>query len=229
MYNTSVIPIAEKIINVLAPHDCLGCGQEGALLCLACAHDVLPLPDRCYGCLKLSKDGAVCTACRRRSPLRHVWVRAQYDGLPKDLVTALKFGRARVASKIIADLMAESLPYIPAETIVAAVPTATKRARHRGYDQGVLLARVVSSSKGLQYVPLLARMGQSRQVGADRKARKQQLQDAFRSVNVAKIKGADILLVDDIVTTGATLEAAATVLKKAGARSVNAIVFAQKQ
>jgi predicted amidophosphoribosyltransferase len=75
---------------------------------------------------------------------------------------------------------------------------------------------------------LLARRGQSRQVGARRMQRTTQLVDAFHPIRPSLIQGAHILLVDDIVTTGASLEAAARVLKQAGAKRIDAVVFAQK-
>lgn len=180
---------------------------------------------RLFGC---SPNSAVCKSCRPRSPLKHVWVRTQYEGTAKNLVYSLKFGRARAASSTIAQLMSESLPYLPADTVICPVPTANVRVRQRGYDQAALLAKSIAQHSG-SYTKLLARLGDTRQVGADRKTRKQQLEKAFRSLDPEKTRGAHIVLVDDIVTTGATLESAAKILKKAGAKSVNAIVFAQKQ
>lgn len=221
--------LLERTLTIIAPHRCLICGYEGQILCPWCAADACPaLPDRCYRCHALTMDSKVCSACHRRSPLKHVWVRTEYDGVAKKLIHALKFQRATAAALPIAELIAEALPFLPSETIICHVPTATTRYRQRGYDQAQLIARHVARIKNVHYAPLLARHGQTRQVGARREQRLHQLADAFRPRNTHLITGGSIVLVDDIVTTGATLEAAAKVLKIAGAKRISAAVFAQK-
>jgi competence protein ComFC len=222
--------LLEKLINIVAPHSCLGCGAEGQLICDWCHTDVCPtLPERCFGCHKLSIDSKVCDACRRKSPLKHVWVRTEYDGIAKGLVHKLKFERSSAAALPIAQLMAEDMPYLPPETIITHIPTATRRYRQRGYDQAELIARRIARIKQVHYVPLLRRHGQSRQVGAKRTQRLIQLEGAFRPRNNHSIADKHIIVVDDIVTTGATLKIVAKILRANGAKRVDAAVFAQKQ
>lgn len=126
-----------------------------------------------------------------------------------------------------AGFMQETLPYLD-DALIVPIPTATIRLRRRGYDHTRLLARQLSRLLGLPYATALARLGQSRQVGTKRTERISQLAGAFYVKNAGLIKGAHILLVDDVVTTGATLEEAARTLKRAGAKTVDAAVFAQK-
>lgn len=222
--------ILDRAISVLAPHNCLICDTEGALLCAWCLPDaVQQFPERCYKCKQVSEDSAVCLKCRSRTKLRHVWVRTTYDGLAKDLIYKFKFDRAQTAYHPIAELMNEALPWLTEDTLVVHVPTATSRHRKRGYDHAQLLAKQLARINNLRQIALLSRLGQSRQVGATRSTRLSQLEEAFIPRRPYLIKGANILIVDDIMTSGGTLEAAAKTLKKAGAKSVNAIVFAQKQ
>ncbi len=222
--------LLEKTIGLLAPHCCLGCGDEGSILCDWCLPDAIgALPSRCYRCKQLSPDSRVCPSCRQHSKLAHVWVRGNYEGLAKRLIYKFKYERASAAAKPLARLMIEALPWLNDETLIVHVPTATRRRRQRGYDHAELIAREIARQRGLTHIPLLARYGQSRQVGAKRNERLKQLQDSFYIRNLNELPKARILLVDDIVTTGGTLEAAAAVLKKAGAKSVDAIVLAQKQ
>ena len=145
----------------------------------------------------------------------------------KQLIHDFKFERKQAVAPIMARLMAESLPYLPADTIVTHVPTATSRVRQRGYDHARLLAKFLAKEAGLAYLPLLARVGQARQVGAKRQTRLSQLDGAFRVIG--PVQKAPIVLVDDIVTTGATLATATRCLKSSGAKVVDAVVFAQKQ
>lgn len=123
--------------------------------------------------------------------------------------------------------MAALLPQFEPGFIIVPVPTATSRVRQRGYDQATVLARRLARKQRLPYARLLARLGQAHQVGAGRAERVSHLKDAFRAIRVAHIQGAHILLIDDVCTTGATLESAARTLRAAGAKRVDALVFAQ--
>lgn len=125
--------------------------------------------------------------------------------------------------------MANALPYIAPKTLIVPVPTASVRIRQRGYDHAALLSRHLASTLGgCNWPGAVIRLGQSRQVGASRAQRHVQLKNAFLTRPSGALSGADVLLVDDVVTTGATLEAVALKLKQAGAKTVNAVVFAQK-
>ncbi len=223
--------LLERAISLVAPHACLGCGAEGLLLCDWCSADaLLPFPQRCYKCKEVNQDATVCRACRHRgSKLRHVWIRSEYDGLAKALVYRLKFDSSRAAAVSIAALMGEVIPWLSPETLVVHIPTAATRRRLRGYDHAELLAKQLALSRGLNHQTLLTRLGQSRQVGANRKERLVQLNGAFWVRKTSLTRASSILLVDDITTTGGTLEAAAAALKKAGAKNIDALVFAQKQ
>ncbi len=220
--------IMERLLSLVAPHSCLVCEAEGQVVCDWCLPELAPsLPARCYRCKAQTENSLVCGKCRRESRFKHVWVRTAYEGAAKQLVYDLKFERKQAAALPLARLTAEALPYLPPNTIVAHVPTVTSRARQRGYDHAELLAKALAKELGLSHIGLLARLGKARQVGAKRAVRLTQLKDAFCLIK--PMPSAPILLVDDLVTTGGSLEAATACLKQGGAKLVDGAVFAQKE
>jgi ComF family protein len=218
--------IIDSFLNVLVPHTCLSCGSEGSLLCLTCQTGLKRVPERCYRCQKISDDSRTCQACRSHSQLQHVWVATAYEGAAKDLVWKLKFGGAQAAARQMVRCMVLPEQLTP-DTLIVHVPTATRRVRSRGYDQARLLAKELARQLHQPHLACLARLGQQQQVGASRRQRVTQLASAFQAKQLSALRQARILLVDDVITTGSTLEAAAATLKAAGAKQVDAIVFAQ--
>jgi len=218
----------DQVLQIFAPFDCLGCQKEGALVCSECqTHSLPPQPRCCYKCLK-TVPGSLCTTCRQSTALRRVWVAVSYEGVAAQLINRLKFSRTQAAGSIIAHIMSNQLPTFPEDTIVVHAPTASQRVRQRGYDQAQLIARELARFKALPYQPLLRRKGKTRQVGANRQERLQQLQSAYYCPRPELVRGVKVLLIDDVLTTGATIETAAKVLKRAGAKEVRAALFAQK-
>lgn len=161
--------------------------------------------------------------------LNRVWICTGYDGPAKELIYKLKFQRAKAGAKNIAVVMDHLLPDIPEDVIICHVPTASARVRQRGYDQSELIARHLARKRKLPQKVLLRRFGKSRQVGSGRRERFEHLKKALKVRPRTITGGEHVLLIDDITTTGATLEAAANVIRKAGAKTVDAIVFAQPQ
>lgn len=209
----------EYIISLIAPHVCLGCRAEGQLLCYSC-QESLPFPTmRCPGC---GSDS--CKKCA--TVLTNVFAATEYAGLAKDLVHRLKFERAKAGANVMAQIVSRRMPGVAEDILVSFVPTASHRVRLRGYDQTTLMARQLALSCNLSYAPLLLRIGQQRQVGQTRAIRQTQLRHAFVLRAGVQVRDRRILLIDDVLTTGSTLESAANVLYEAGARQVDAAVFA---
>lgn len=222
--------LIDSIIGSIVPHECLACGQEGKLLCCRCSLKFLQAtPACCYRCKSVVSGSATCMQCRRVSALDAVRVRAVYSGYAKSLVWQLKFNGAQAVAREIAEQL---VPYVDRETklcpYIIPVPTATGRVRRRGYDQAKLLAKALSRQTKLPYIAGLRRHGQTHQIGASRQQRLSQLGDAFTvSTQFRQVLPKHVILIDDVITTGATLEAAANVLRQIGVVRVEAIVFAR--
>lgn len=217
------------IMSLLAPDSCLDCGVEGFWLCPECSTN-LTYPDRCYVCKNPAPGSLTCPKCVRSTPITALFVVSSLDGLAKKLVWALKYRPSRSVATNAATLMAWSLPHLDViNTVVVYVPTTPGRVRERAFDQAEALASEIARKKGLSQANCLKRVTNFHQVGSTRKDRFAHMKNAFICVNPNKIVGKTVLLVDDVITTGATLESAARVLKKAGASRVIATVFARAE
>ena len=153
-----------------------------------------------------------------------VWAAVAYEGPARDLVRGLKFRGARgVASTIAAHLASAAL--LESASALVPVPLHPRRRRRRGFNQAEEIAARLAHRAGVPVVDCLARGGsERRQMGRDRSAR---LAGAGRSIVVRAGAPARPLLVDDVVTTGATLAACARALRRAGSLEVAAVVFAR--
>jgi predicted amidophosphoribosyltransferase len=146
----------------------------------------------------------------------------EYDGAGRELVARLKYRNARGSIPFLARGMAALAPPLGVDLVTWA-PTTPGRLRARGFDQAQLLARGVARRLGVPCRPLLRRRPGPAQTGRDAAARHAGPTFAARR----SLAGARILLVDDVVTTGATVSAAARALREAGAAGVAVIAAAR--
>lgn len=220
------------ILAWLAPDLCLVCSKEAELLCDNCRPKLLALGPGCFYCGKLGETpeypNQTCRRCQNSHELYSITVRTFYKSeIAKLLLHKLKFERSQAAAKVIASELSGGLPFIDDKTVIVPIPTANRRVRLRGYDQSVLIARVLAKQAKLPCQNLLLRVSSSEQKHLNRTQRKLQASQAFVIRQPERILNTqNYMLVDDVTTTGATLDAAAQLLKKYGAEKVSAIVFA---
>ncbi|MBX4188666.1 hypothetical protein KW792_01045 [Candidatus Saccharibacteria bacterium] len=209
----------------------MSCGAEGTALCDNCYKQLDDFGQRCWRCHHLIPGSRTCGACRHTGSPAHVYIRTNHEGLARDLLSAYKFGQQRAASTSIAGLMLEALPALDVsrpDYLIVPVPTATSRVRERGFDHTALLAKEIAYRLKMPYSSALRRTGHSRQLGARREERLTQLAGSISVKNYRLVNGCKILLIDDVVTTGGTIIAVTQALRRAGAASVDALLFAKR-
>jgi competence protein ComFC len=208
----------QSLIELLTPSQCLACGREAELLCPVCLGLVALKAQVCFRCNSLSNSGRTCQACRRRTRLAGVSVAAYYEGPVKEMILQLKFHRARSAGRLAAGLVLAAMPETLQVDVVTNVPVSASRYRERGYNQSELIAKRVARVMGVPFQQLMSRQGSAHQLGTDRRTRFEQVAGAFFAVR--SVEGRRVLVVDDVVTTGATLSECAAILSIAGAAQV---------
>jgi ComF family protein len=218
-------------LAVLVPR-CLLCGERGANgrdLCANC-RDGLPWnTSACHQCAVPLPHPGFCGVCLQSPPPVSQTRAAFVYGFPLDrLVPRFKFHRDLAAGKLMAELMAEALTAAERPDALVPVPLHAARLRRRGYDQAVELSKALA--RRLDIPLLTGALSRTRdtapQSELDAPARRRNLRNAFAAAHATALPG-HIVLVDDVMTTGATLHAAARILRKAGVARVDAWVCAR--
>ncbi len=220
--------LARRVANLAFGGRCFLCrGAARAVLCAACDAD-LPRLDapRCPRCALGAPAGAVCGRCLARTPAYDATVAALAYEFPADvLVQALKFRAELALAPLLGALLAARIGGAERVDLVLPVPLAAARLRARGYNQALEIARPVARAAGARLEPRLAERSRdtASQMDLPHAERARNVRGAFRCTRA--LEGAAVALVDDVMTTGATLDELAATLKRAGAaRVVNWVV-----
>ncbi len=220
-------------LDFLFPQWCVGCGREGDFICYSCRRSLPPvIPPLCPRCGKPQPSGILCPGCVAwraridgiRSPFR-------FDGVMRQAIYQLKYRNLRALAALLAGLLNDYLSTnpVPGEVLVP-VPLHQKRLRERGYNQSNLLAQELGKLTNLPVVSdcLIRQRHALPQVRtATMGERWSNVADAF-TCGDHRLRDKQVLLIDDVSTSGATLDACAAALKAAGTSSVWGLVLARE-
>jgi ComF family protein len=219
------------VADLLFPKTCIGCAQSGEYLCSGCIAS-LPrlLPPLCPRC-GLPQAVEPCPACKgRRLEIDGIYAPFRFEGTARQAVHLLKYRNLKALAPALARLMAahSRLHPLPAQAIVA-VPLHRARLRQRGYNQAELLARALGKELGLPTATGWLERPQAGQPQARTPSREQRWRNTIGAFRAAgQVTASGVLLVDDVCTTGATLNACAAALKAAGAHQVWGLTLARE-
>ena len=225
--------LIELAVDSFFPRQCVGCGKVGGFLCPECLGK-LPrlLPPLCPNCGRSQASGIVCPDCRQRqTEIDGIRSPFRFDEVIRKAIHQLKYRNLKAISPCLAELLADYLGSnsLPGEALVC-VPLHPRRLRERGYNQSSLLARELGRRIDLPVIEdCLIRVKQAQpQVRAvDVEERRRNVADAFVCRD-EKVEGKQIILIDDVCTSGATLESCAAALKSKDATSVWGLTLARE-
>lgn len=213
---------ARGLLELVFPDFCLGCGRRGELLCDNCLKEIKPINNPCQLC-GAPQEGPICYHCRDLN-LHFDGARAGglYEGTLRDALLAFKFkGRVDMAERLW-KLMIKALPPYWQIDCVTAVPPHKRSLRERGFSSSLVLGAGIAHSLSLPFYPHILEWSKEvkRQMGLGRKERFINVRGTIAPVSRKEVEGKRVLLVDDVMTTGATASACALALKRAKAERV---------
>lgn len=223
--------IGSKIGRLLPAQPCFLCGalSHNGLCCAACSADLVLLSaQHCPICALPTRDGEICGRCLSFPPrFEHTVAAFSYDFPVNELIRALKFRESLILVNFLSDALVRRIEIRP--DAVVAMPLHTLRIRERGFNQSQLLAQRISRSLA---IPLLTGLIQRvrntpPQTSLPWKERDKNIRHAFAITNKTRIAGKHIAIVDDVMTTGASVDELAGELKLAGACKVSVWVVAR--
>lgn len=228
--------IVQQVLDILFPPRCAGCQKSGSILCPTCIAKIRPLmPPFCQYCgSALPTTYAICRQCQyHRLYLSGLRAVSNYEEPLRSYIHALKYDGNKRLAKPLGHLLAQTcINYRLRADAIVPVPLHRSRQKERGYNHAHLLAEVCAAQVNipLRNDIVIRHRDTSAQVGLTASQRQQNVAGAFSctpAFTTGALHGRTILIIDDVCTTGATMEACAAPLFAAGAKAVCGLVLAR--
>jgi len=219
-----------KLLDIFFPKKCLGCGQANTYFCLACFNQIKLNPnDNCFFCKKPTIQGNICIECKKQTYLDKIITATEYT-LVKNLIKKFKYQYIKELNEPLSQLLIESIKEISKNVIIIPIPLHKIRQRKRGFNQAELLAKNVSKYFNVpMYVNILKRNKHTEPQAniKNTEKRKENLKNVFEIENKELIKNKTIIIIDDVITTGATIIQAAKILEENKAKEIYGLMVAK--
>ncbi len=229
-----------NILDLLFPKTCVSCGKFGSYFCEDCIREIKQTELVCPFCERQSLGGVVHKVCERKYGLDGLWSLGIYEGPLRKAIQKLKYKWVSEIAKDLVDITVEYwaknspilLDQIKKDRgeswVVTSGPLHPRRQNWRGFNQSELLAKLFTQKLGLRYENLLKRIRNTTpQMKLLSHQRKQNIKNAFSLVNNEERTTINVLLIDDVWTTGSTLKECCYILKRGGAKNVWALTIAR--
>ncbi|MDD3678753.1 MAG: ComF family protein [Patescibacteria group bacterium] len=220
------------LIETIFPSYCLGCRRIGSFVCGDCFEKIIKIKSQtCPFCKKISPGGATCPNCKSKASLEGVLSFGYFkDDLMREIVYRYKYEGLFAISEIISDWLLNLVNQQSIDfDLITFTPLSRKRKNKRGYNQSEVLAKKISKKLKIPCEPLIEKRRETKpQVGLGRKERILNLKNAFFIKKRVNLTSKRIVIVDDVITTGSTLNECAFVLKNAGAKKVWGLTIAKE-
>lgn len=221
--------------NLIFPVECVVCGQDGCYWCDSCKNKIQYLDEQiCLFCNKNQTTTGICESCLSQTALAEIISVAKYkDTVLEKVIHELKFNYLEKLAEDLANLL--SLKIIQkqkavelSQAVLIPIPLHKKRFLQRGFNQSELIAKIISAKFNCELKTdiLYRQKSTSQQAKLDRQQRLENIKQAFRCWQPDTIKNRIVYLLDDVFTSGATMNEAAKVIRACGAQKVIALVVA---
>jgi len=203
--------IIEIVVDTIFPRNCLGCGKEGKYICEKCDLFLSETPS-------LFSQGSL-------EELVSIW---EYEGLIKEIILRIKYyGAFEAINELVEKAFKIRKPYIPENTVITFVPMFKKKEKRRGFNQAEIIAKKVGEMTGSNVLSLLEKIKDTpSQTKLDKEERLKNIRGLFKRKE-GIICNSNVLLVDDVWTSGATMKECARVLKKSGVKRIFGFTLAR--
>ena len=226
----SISEIFQQLVELFFPMRCLGCAEIGAYFCEECQRTLGYRQSLlCPHCMEASLKGETHPDCQKQTFLDGLYFTFSYSGLVKKAIKKIKYQKVWSITTKLVELASKDFPRSQFQNfVIIPIPLHSKRFQERGFNQSELLAKAWGDSLQLpMHANVLLRTKETKpQVDLKKKERRRNIAGAFSVIDNSILSGKDVLLIDDVATSGATLDEAAKILKIAGVKRAWGLVIA---
>lgn len=223
--------IGEKVLDFIFPRFCVGCYNEGNFLCEDCKNKIILIKiPTCIKCQKMTTEG-ICKKCKEDIPIQKAIIAGYHrDPILREAIHYLKYEGLTELSHMLSKLIIERLnnEKFPKNCTIIPVPLHKSRFSNRGYNQSELIAKKISDHFNIPFeTRLLKRIKNTKpQIELKHKERQDNVIDAFCLNKKCQLPVGTIILIDDVITTGATIAECARILRESGTKHIWLIALA---
>jgi competence protein ComFC len=229
-----------NLLDLFFPKKCVGCGKLGSYFCDECIKNIEQTELVCPKCERMSLGGVVHPVCRRRLGLEGLWSLGIYEGSLKGAIQKLKYRWVKELGAVLVEVLIEYWaryqPLLLEEIkrnggdkwVIVSVPLHSSRQNWRGFNQSALLGKLLAQKIGLKYAEALVKTRATKpQMSLKGWDRQQNIKGAFSLDSKFLTLDSNVLLIDDVWTTGSTLKECCYILKRSGAKKIWALTVAR--